>query len=157
MDSQGAGPDGEDSAADYADRFRFFLAGVAGIVAGAPAMFAVASLIVGMRDTKMALRDWWPQIATGFVAMFLFVTFAAHPLARRTEAAPARLAPFFVLVFAVGAATGSLANCLLNGATDWNDWFVKPFFWLLLLGCAPALVIGVFAALIYVWLARRGS
>ena len=148
-------PNGPEAA--RADRRRFTLAGLAGLAAGAPAVFLVSTMVLGLRDTRTALREWWPQVATGYAAMVLFLLVTARPLATRMQAAPAWIAPFHVVVFTVGAGAGSLANCLWNGATDWADWFGKPLFWLLLLGSAPALCIGVFAALVYVWLERRGS
>ncbi|MBL8727599.1 MAG: hypothetical protein JNM25_04150 [Planctomycetes bacterium] len=148
--------DPDSPAAAFADRCRFLLAGLIGLGSAAPAMLLLTAAMFGWRDTRSAVRDWWPQIAVGYVAMLLVLFAVSGAGSRRVRAAPALLVPLHLLLFVVGAATGCLANCLWHAGNDWSSWFVKPLFWLLLLGSLPALCIGCGAALAYGWLERRG-
>lgn len=143
-------------AAVFADRCRFLLAGLVGLGIAGPAMVLVLAAMVGWRDTKAALRDWWPQVAVGYVGMTLLLFAASGLCARRVQATPGWLVPLHLVLFVVGALLGSLANCVWQGGTEWTSWFLKPLFWLLLVGSLPALLIGCVAGLFYGWIERRG-
>lgn len=146
----------EDEALARGDRRRFVFACLTGLVASVPGMFLVSTLVIGLRDTKGAAVDFAPQILVGYAAMAVFVFAARRALATRIALSPWLLAPFHAALFAVGALVASVANCLMEGATDWGDWCGKPLFWLLLLGTVPALLVGAVAALAHLWLERRG-
>ncbi len=62
------------------------------------------------------------------------------------------------IIFISGALVGSLANFAVNGHfVDAYDWFVKPLFWLAVVGLPLSMIIGSFYfAFVKVWQENSG-
>jgi len=137
------------------DRAVLVRTGLSILALAVPAMMLVAASLMGWRDMLRAIAAFWLPLAFGYAAMVLFVLLSARACGPRCARSRALLGPYCAFLFAFGVAAGCLANWLAEGGTDWQDWFLKPFAWLLLFGALPAFLLGGVAMLLHGWFDRR--
>lgn len=131
-----------------------------GLFLSIPAMLGVVYWFGGARGLAS-----WQQIGEfmrsapiqlgGAYGMMLLATLLGLPvLASRCGRQPWLLAPWTVLVFALGGAFACILNWLVLGGTDAQAYLVTPLRVLLVNGTLPALLFGCVVVLLFVGLRR---
>lgn len=132
-----------------------------GLILSIPAMLGVVHLFGGSRGLATwqqlgeFVRGAPVQLGGGFGAMLLAALLGIPALATRCRTQPWLLAPWTVLVFALGCAFACTLNWLVLGGTDAQDYLVTPLQVLLVHGALPALLFGCLVVLLFVGLRRR--
>ncbi|MBL8737821.1 MAG: hypothetical protein JNL12_15420 [Planctomycetes bacterium] len=132
-----------------------------GMFLSIPAMLGVVHLFGGSRGLATwqqlgeFVRGAPVQLGGGFGAMLLAALLGIPALATRCRAQPWLLAPWTVLVFALGCAFACTLNWLVLGGTDAQAYLVTPLQVLLVHGALPALLFGCLVVLLFVGLRRR--
>jgi len=113
-----------------------------------PALLIVCSAVVGLDGTAHFVIQCPVQIAVAFACMAAFIWFSARLVAFYCARHFLIMGCYFVVVFLVGAVSGSVTSMLLLREFSIEDYLVKPVYWLCLFGLAPAFVLGVIGAAI---------
>lgn len=131
-----------------------------GLLLSIPAMLGVVYSFGGARG----LASWQQigefvrsapiQLCGGFGMMLLAVLLGLPVLSGRCRTQPWLLAPWTVVVFAVGGAFACTLNWLVLGGTDAQAYLVTPLRVLLVNGTLPALLFGCVVVLLFVGLRR---
>ena len=106
-----------------------------------PALLIVCSAVVGLNGTAQFVIQWPVQIAVAFAFMATFIWFSAAFVAPYCARHFLVMGCYFVVVFLVGAVSGSFTSMLLYREFSIRDYLAKPIYWLCLFGLAPAFVL----------------
>ena len=123
---------------------RYFLGcGLVGIVSAVllaayllgPYFFNLLSVEVNQKYYGFA------PVLVGVVAIVLFSMWLDKKVFEPSFIKSGRLMPGFILLS--GAISGSMASWVINGKLhEFVDWFVKPLYWLTVIGVPASLVVG---------------
>lgn len=114
-----------------------------------PALVVVsASVTWGSHFTSRSIVRWYPQILVAFFCMSVFVWMSAPLVAETCARHFLIMGCYFVVVFLLGAATGSITSMFIYHEVSLRAYVAKPLYWLLLFGVAPAFVLGTIGAAI---------
>ena len=119
------------------------------LVLSIPALLVVCSAVVGFAGTFRFVGQWPLQIVAAFVCMSGFIWITAPAVAAFCGRHFLIMGCYFVVVFLIGAVSGSAASMLLYRENSFGDYILKPVYWLSVFGIAPAFVLGVIGAAIY--------
>ena len=132
-----------------------------GLFLSIPAVLGVVHLFGGSRGLATwqqigeFVRGAPVQLGGGYGMMLLTALLGLPSLAAQCRTHPWLLAPWTVLVFALGCAFACTLNWLVLGGTDAQAYLVTPLRVLLVHGALPALLFGCMVVLLFVGLRRR--
>ena len=107
-------------------------------------MLSVVAVAIGMLGSELFRPDFilLPQLWIGIAGCYAAALFVPRWLQRGLRRSMMLRPLFGVYVFWSGLLLGCVANTLIFGPSDWWSYFIKPLYWMGLVGTPCAFGIG---------------